>query len=163
MGFFDDRCPERLSEKMQQQSETLLGKIASIVEFVNTHNVQQIYIALPMTSHPRVLALLDTLRDTTASIYFVPDIFLFDLIQARINTVNDILTVAVCESPFIGINGTIKRTFDVVVSLFILLLIAPLMLFIAIGIKLSSPGPVLFKQRRYGLDGKELVSINFAA
>jgi putative colanic acid biosynthesis UDP-glucose lipid carrier transferase len=86
---------------------------------------------------------------------------LFDLIQTRINTVNDILTVAVCESPLIGINGTIKRTFDVVVSLFILPLIAPLMLLIATGIKLSSPGPVLFKQRRYGLDGKEISVYKF--
>ena len=162
MGFFDDRWPERLlSGKRQQPSETLLGNIASVAEFVKINNVQQIYIALPMTSQPRILALLDDLRDTTASIYFVPDIFLFDLIQAKITSIKDILLVAVCESPFIGINSMIKRTIDVTFSLLILLLIAPLMLLIAVGVKLTSPGPVLFKQRRYGLDGQEIMVYKF--
>jgi len=161
MGFFDDRCPERLSEKSQKEPVTLLGSIASVAKYVQIHNVQHIYIALPMASQPRILALLDDLRDTTASIYFVPDIFLFDLIQASISTIKDIHIVAVCESPFVGINGTIKRISDVVLSFSILILIAPLMLLIAIGVKLSSRGPVLFKQGRYGLDGKEIVVYKF--
>jgi putative colanic acid biosynthesis UDP-glucose lipid carrier transferase len=159
MGFFDDRWTERLSEK-EQPSEKLLGSIASAAEFVKTHNVQYIYIALPMSAQLRILALLDELRDTTASIYFVPGI-LFDLIQASVSSINGIPIVAVCESPFIGINGMIKRISDVVLSLSILLLIAPLMLLIAMGVKLSSPGPALFKQRRYGLDGKEIMVYKF--
>lgn len=161
MGFFDDRCPERLSENRQQPSETLLGNIASVSKFVKTHSVNHIYIALPMSGQPRILELLDELCDTTASIYFVPDIFLLDLIRANIRTIKEIPIVAVCESPIVGINSTIKRTFDVVLSLLILLLIAPLMLLIAIGVKLSSSGPVLFKQRRYGLDGKEFTVYKF--
>ncbi len=161
MGFFDDRWSERLSKTNQQSPETLLGSIASAAEFVKTHTVQQIYIALPMTAQPRILALLDDLRDTTASIYFVPDIFLFDLIQSHICAIKGIPIVAVCESPFTGINGTIKRISDVVLAFFILLLIAPLMLMVAIGVKLSSPGPVLFKQHRYGLDGKEILVYKF--
>ncbi|MGZ4993405.1 MAG: undecaprenyl-phosphate glucose phosphotransferase [Methylobacter sp.] len=162
MGFFDDRWSERLSEGGQHQPETLLGKIASTAEFVKTYNVQHIYIALPLSAQPRILALLDELRDTTASIYFVPpDIASFDLIQANISTINGIPIVAVCESPFIGINSVIKRISDVVLSLLILQLIAPLMVLIAIGVKLSSPGPVLFKQRRYGLDGKDIVVYKF--
>jgi putative colanic acid biosynthesis UDP-glucose lipid carrier transferase len=166
MGFFDDRSPERISpnhllEKRQQPPEALLGSLESVAKFVKTNNVQHIYITLPMSSQSRILALLDDLRDTTASIYFVPDIFLFDLIQANISTVKDIFIVAVCQSPFVGVNGTHKRILDVALSLLILLLIAPLMLFIAIGVKLSSPGPVLFKQRRYGLDGKEIVVYKF--
>lgn len=162
MGFFDDRWPGRLSENREHAPEQLLGNIASAAEFVKTHNVQHIYIALPMSAQPRVLELLDNLRrDTTASIYFVPDILSFDLIQANLSIINGIPIVAVCESPFIGVNNVIKRVSDVVLSLAILLLIAPLMLLIAIGVKLSSRGPVLFKQRRYGLDGKEIVVYKF--
>lgn len=163
IGFFDDRCQRRsLSENDHRQPEAPLGSIASATEFVKTHNIQHIYIALPLSAQPRILALLDNLRrDTTASIYFVPDIRSFDLIQANINIINGIPIVAVCESPFIGINSTIKRISDVVLSLSILLLIAPLMLLIAIGVKLSSRGPVLFKQRRYGIDGKEIVVYKF--
>lgn len=161
MGFFDDRWSERLPEDKQHPPETLLGSIASAAEFVKSYNVQHIYIALPMSAQPRILALLDELRDTTASIYFVPDILSFNLIQANISTINGIPIVAVCESPFVGINSKIKRISDVALSLFILLLIAPLMLLIAIGVKLTSHGPVLFKQRRYGLDGKEIVVYKF--
>jgi putative colanic acid biosysnthesis UDP-glucose lipid carrier transferase len=161
LGFFEDRQLERLSENPEQQPEVLLGSVESATEFIKTHNVQQIYIALPMTAQPRILELLDDLRDTTTSIYFVPDIFLFDLIQSNICTIKGIPIVAVCESPFVGINGTIKRICDVAISLLILLLIAPLMLLIAIGVKLSSRGPVLFKQHRYGLDGKEIVVYKF--
>jgi putative colanic acid biosysnthesis UDP-glucose lipid carrier transferase len=160
VGFFDDRWTERILE-YGQPPEKLLGNIASVAEFVKHNNIQSIYIALPMTSQPRIMALLDNLRDTTASIYFVPDIFLFDLFQAKYSTIKDILIVAVCESPFVGINGMIKRIMDVVFSFLILLLIAPLILLIVIGVKNSSPGPVLFKQRRYGLDGKKIVVYKF--
>jgi hypothetical protein len=140
MGFFDDRQKERSPENKQRQPETLLGSIASVAGFVKSHNIQQIYIALPMSAQPRILALLDDLHDTVASIYFVPDIFLFDLIQANISTIKGIPVVAVCESPFVGINGAIKRFSDVVLSLTILLLVAPVMLLIVLGIKLNSRG-----------------------
>ena len=109
----------------------------------------------------RILALLDDLRDTTASIYFVPDIFVTDLIQARMDTVSGLPVVAVCDTPFSGIDGLIKRTSDIVLSLLILILIAPLLLVLAGAVKLTSPGPVIFKQRRYGLDGEEIVVYKF--
>ena len=161
MGFFDDRQSQRLFENSQQDDNILLGNLASVAEFINAHKIQQVYIALPMSAEPRTLKLLDDMRDTTASIYFLPDIFLVDLIQANISTIQGIPIVAVCESPFVGINGSIKRFTDIVLSLFILLLIAPLMALISMGVAFGSPGPVLFKQRRYGLDGKEITVYKF--
>ena len=161
MGFFDDRPEPRSSKNGHQKPEKLLGSIASVAEFVKHNDIQQIYIALPMAAQPRILALLDDLRDTTASVYFVPDMILFDLMQTNIRSIKGIPVVAVCESPIVGINSVLKRIMDFTFSLSILLLIAPLMLLIAIGIKLSSPGPVLFKQRRYGLDGKEILVYKF--
>ncbi|MFU8788772.1 MAG: undecaprenyl-phosphate glucose phosphotransferase [Methylobacter sp.] len=159
IGFFDDRWPGRLSG--DRHPENLLGGIAAAAEFVKTHNIQHIYIALPMSAQPRILALLDELHDTTASIYFVPDIVSFNLIQASFSNINGIPIVAVCETPFIGVNNTIKRISDVLLSLLILLPITPLMLLIAAGVKLTSPGPVLFKQRRYGLNGQEIIIYKF--
>ncbi|MGZ8183471.1 MAG: undecaprenyl-phosphate glucose phosphotransferase, partial [Methylobacter sp.] len=119
MGFFDDRWSERLPEDKQCQPR--LGSIASTAAFVKAYNVQHIYIALPLSAQPRILALLDDLRDTTASIYFVPDLASFDLIQANISIIDGIPIVAVCESPFVGINSIIKRVSDVIISLLILL------------------------------------------
>lgn len=161
MGFFDDRGAERKPVRNLPQPAKLLGGIASVAEFVKAHDVQHIYIALPMAAQPRILSLMDELRDTTASIYFVPDASSFDLIQASFSNINGVPILAVCDSPFTGLNGIVKRISDVVLSALILTLIAPLMALIAIGVKLSSPGPVLFKQHRYGLDGKEIVVYKF--
>jgi len=105
--------------------------------------------------------LLDQLHDTTASIHFVPDIFLFDLIQGQIDTVDGMPVVSVCETPFRGLNGLVKRASDIVLALLVCLIALPLMLLIAAGVKLSSPGPVIFRQRRYGLDGREIVVYKF--
>jgi putative colanic acid biosynthesis UDP-glucose lipid carrier transferase len=118
--------------------------------------VDQIFIALPMASQPRILRLLEELRDTTASIYFVPDIFMFDLIQARVDSVGGLPVVAVCESPFYGTTGVLKRLSDLIIAVVALVFTAPVMLLIALAVRLTSKGPVLFKQRRYGLDGSEI-------
>jgi putative colanic acid biosynthesis UDP-glucose lipid carrier transferase len=165
IGFFDDRSSARLQAKAGVQVNDLpvpiKGRLCDLAEFVKQNHVEAIYLALPMTTQLRILHLLDDLKDTTASIYFVPDIFITDLIQGRLGSVGDIPVVAVCETPFTGVNGVIKRTSDIVFSLFILILLLPVMLILVIGIKLSSPGPVIFKQRRYGLDGKEILVYKF--
>jgi putative colanic acid biosysnthesis UDP-glucose lipid carrier transferase len=157
-GYFDDRSRDRLPAVAPADD---LGTIAGLPEYVRANNVDLIYIALPMASQPRIVRLLEELRDTTASIYFVPDIFVFDLIHARVDSVGDLPVVAVCETPFYGLNAILKRASDMVFSLCILALISPLLLAIAIGVKRSSPGPILFKQRRYGLDGRKIVVYKF--
>ena len=157
-GFFDDRGQARRHEPAKYP---LLGKIENLPDYVKKHHISNIYLSLPMASQQRIVSLLDRLRDTTGSIYFVPDTFVTDLIQGRMGTVGGTPIVAVCETPFTGVDGIIKRISDVVLSLLILVLISPLMLLIALGIKLSSPGPVIFRQRRYGLDGNEIIVYKF--
>jgi putative colanic acid biosynthesis UDP-glucose lipid carrier transferase len=158
IGFFDDRDASRVS---RPPDIDFLGTLTEMPTYVKTNNIQLIYLSLPMATQPRILALLDALRDTTASIYFVPDIFVTDLIQGRMDAVGEIPVVAVCETPFTGINGLVKRFSDILLSLIILVLTSPLLAAIAIGIKLTSPGPVIFRQRRYGLDGEEIVVYKF--
>jgi putative colanic acid biosynthesis UDP-glucose lipid carrier transferase len=158
IGFFDDRQHERLQNTDQYP---ILGRLADIPQYVKDHQVDVIYLSLPMASQTRILALLDAMRDTTASIYFVPDTFVTDLIQGRMDTVGGAPVVAVCETPFTGMNGAIKRASDVVLALLILVAIAPLLFALAAGVKLTSPGPAIFRQRRYGLDGNEIVVYKF--
>ena len=157
-GFFDDRSAGRLGDA---EGHEVLGSLSALAEYVKTHRVDLIYLTLPMASQPRILNLLEELRDTTASIYFAPDIFLFDLIQARMDTIGGVPVLAVCETPFYGVSGLIKRASDIVLASAALVLILPAMAAIAIGIKLTSPGPVLFTQRRYGLDGREIIVYKF--
>jgi putative colanic acid biosynthesis UDP-glucose lipid carrier transferase len=158
MGFFDDRSRERLGNI---GDVTLLGPMRNIAAYVRDHQIDLLYLSLPMTTQPRILNLLDELADTTASVYFVPDIFVTDLIQARMDDINGMPVVAVCDTPFTGMNGLIKRSSDFVLALLILVLVSPAMLAIAIGVRRSSPGPILFRQRRYGLDGKEIMVYKF--
>jgi len=158
LGFFDDRSPEAFPT---DTPAPIKGQLSDLSEFVKQNHVEAIYLALPMAAQPHILNLLDSLKDTTASIYFVPDIFITDLIQGRFDTVGNMPVVAVCETPFTGFNGLAKRTSDVVLSFLILLLLLPILLVLTIGVKLSSPGPIIFKQRRYGLDGKEILVYKF--
>jgi putative colanic acid biosynthesis UDP-glucose lipid carrier transferase len=156
--FLDDRAPHRLGETLELP---VRRGLESVADFVREHHIDRIYIALPMASQPRILNLLDQLRDTTASIYFLPDIFLYDLIQARVDTVGGLPVVAVCETPFHGTTGVIKRLSDLCIALPAIVITGPVMLAIALAIKLTMPGPVLFRQRRYGLDGEQIVVWKF--
>jgi putative colanic acid biosynthesis UDP-glucose lipid carrier transferase len=157
-GYFDDRAPERLEGLDKGR---LLGDLDHLAEYVKKHRVDLIYVTLPMASQPRIMKILDELHDTTASVYFTPDIFIFDLIQGRMDSIGGIPVLAVCETPFSGMNGVVKRASDIVLASIILVLISPILAAIALGVKLSSPGPVLFRQRRYGLDGREIVVYKF--
>jgi putative colanic acid biosynthesis UDP-glucose lipid carrier transferase len=114
-----------------------------------------------MASQPRIRALLDDLKDTTASVYFVPDLFVTDLIQGRADTVCGLPVISVCDTPFRGPAGLVKRASDLVLASAILLLVSPVMAVLAVAIKLTSPGPVIFRQRRYGLEGEEIIVYKF--
>jgi putative colanic acid biosynthesis UDP-glucose lipid carrier transferase len=157
-GFFDDRSSDRL--EMDAEVD-LVGTLSDVGQYVKDHRTDVIFIALPIRHVKRVMNLLDDLRDTTASIYYVPDIFVFDLIQARSGEIQGIPVVAMCETPFYGYRGVAKRLTDIVLSVTILLLLLPLLLLVAVLVKLTSPGPVVFKQRRYGLDGREIAVYKF--
>ena len=153
LGFFDDRSQVRLPLDMQ---ESVIGPMDAVTPYVWEHNVDLVYISLPMLPHPRVLNLMDALRDSTASVYFVPDMFMFDLINARFDHVNGVPVVSIRDTPYFGVRGLVKRLSDIVLASVILVLISIPMAIIAVGIKLTSRGPVLFMQRRYGLDGEEI-------
>jgi len=165
-GFFDDRAPAKgeAPEDLAFEAPTsgpVLGQVEAVPAYVRANRVEAVFIALPMEQQPRLLNLLDELKDTTASIYFVPDIFITDLINARIDEVNGMPVMAVCESPIVGVNALAKRSFDLVLGLLALIILSPVFLAISVGVKMSSPGPVLFRQRRYGLDGRQITVLKF--
>jgi putative colanic acid biosynthesis UDP-glucose lipid carrier transferase len=157
-GFFDDRSVDRLSVP---EGSTLLGALPDLAPHVKAHGTDIIFIALPMRHIQRVVDLLQDVRDTTASIYYVPDIFVYDLIQARIGDVAGVPVVSMCETPFYGYRGVAKRLTDLFVAALALVLLSPLMTLIAALIKATSEGPVLFAQKRYGLEGELIRVLKF--
>jgi putative colanic acid biosynthesis UDP-glucose lipid carrier transferase len=158
LGYFDDRTDDRLpAEGLAQR----LGGLSDVAKYVSDHGVREVYITLPLGSQPRIVELLESAQGTTASIYFVPDVFGISIIQGRLQDVNGVPVVSILETPFTGTNALVKRVSDIVIASLILVLIAPLLLAIAMGVKLSSPGPVIFRQRRNGLDGEEIIVYKF--
>jgi putative colanic acid biosynthesis UDP-glucose lipid carrier transferase len=157
-GFFDDRSAERLGGDTDLP---IIGKLPDLPDYVRKHKIDLIFIVLPMRNIQRVTEILDELHDTTASIYFVPDVFVFDLIQCRTGDIDGMPVVALCETPFHGMRGVVKRASDYVIASLMLIMLSPLLLGIAAAIKLTTPGSVIFKQRRYGLDGHEITVYKF--
>lgn len=158
LGFFDDRTAVRLG---LQENTQLLGRHADVASYVKTHGVQVVFISLPIRHAKRFIDLLDELSDTTASIYYVPDIFSFDLIQSHPRDVLGVPVVAMCETPLSGYSAVMKRVMDVLIASGLLAMLSPLLVALALAIRLNSRGPAIFKQRRYGLDGKEFLVYKF--
>jgi putative colanic acid biosynthesis UDP-glucose lipid carrier transferase len=157
-GYFDDRGDARVHGA---SASLRLGNLLDAAPYIRAHGIKEVFITLPLGSQPRIIALLEHLQGTTASIYFVPDVFGISIIQGRLQDMGGVPVVGICETPFTGTNRLMKRISDVVLSALILALIAPVMLAVAIGVKLSSPGPVIFRQKRNGLDGEEIVVYKF--
>jgi len=157
-GFFDDRARVRHPAGLRHP---VLGAVAELSAYVRAHNIKLIFISQPISAQPRIRRLIDELQDTTASVYFLPDVYVFDLMQARFDNVGGMPVIAICETPFMGLNGMLKRVCDFVLASVILVLLAPLMLSIALAVKATSQGPVIFTQRRYGLYGEEIYVYKF--
>jgi putative colanic acid biosynthesis UDP-glucose lipid carrier transferase len=158
VGFFDDRTDERVTAGLIGSH---LGALALAAPYIRDHEIDEVRITLPLGSQARMLDLIAQLQGTTASIFFVPDLTGLGVIQGRLQLMNGLPVVGICETPFTGTNRLVKRLSDIVLASGILVLIAPILLAVALGVKHSGPGPVIFKQRRHGLDGKEIIVYKF--
>ena len=158
LGYFDDRTDARVHPDSAGRQ---LGNLRDAAPYIRSHGVKDVFITLPLGSQPRIIELLERLQGTTASIFFVPDVFGISIIQGRLQDMSGVPVVGICETPFTGTNRMMKRLSDIVLSSLILLLITPVLAAVAIGVKLSSPGPIIFRQKRNGLHGEEIVVYKF--
>ncbi|WP_319024674.1 undecaprenyl-phosphate glucose phosphotransferase [Microbulbifer hainanensis] len=130
-----------------------IGELQQAVQAARAGELDLVYIALPIEEAKRIGEILAAFSDTTATVHLLPDIFGSNLLHARWQRIGRSSVLSIYDTPIHGISGWMKRLEDVVLSSVGLLLLAPLMLLIAAGVKLSSPGPVFFHQRRYGYCG----------
>jgi putative colanic acid biosynthesis UDP-glucose lipid carrier transferase len=159
-GFYDDRPEERTTE-LPYKSGARNGDLNELLHRARRGRVDIIYITFPMRAEERIRELLVKLADTTASVYIVPDFFVFELLHARWTNVNGLPAVSVFENPLYGVDGLAKRSVDLLLGSLALASAAVPMLVISVLVKLTSPGPVFFRQRRYGLDGREILVWKF--
>lgn len=153
IGYFDDRARERLPDT---GDIPLLGSVADLGKYRQHHRIDQVWLAFPFRAEDRIKEVLHELRHCTTDIRMVPDIFQFRLLNHSMSEVAGIPVLNLTASPIVGVDRFVKGLEDRLLALIILMLISPLMLMIALGIKLSSPGPVFFKQQRHGWDGKPI-------
>ncbi|MFT5676886.1 MAG: putative colanic acid biosynthesis UDP-glucose lipid carrier transferase [Paraglaciecola sp.] len=156
VGFFDDRKQSRTYRDL-----VVLNNVEKAIESAQRGEIDVLYIALPLMAEHRVSKIITLLGDTTADVHIVPDILMSSLVHARITHVGNIDTLSIFESPYLGTKLWLKRTLDLLVSICILVLITPMLMVISVAIKLTSKGPVLFKQHRYGLRGDDILVWKF--
>lgn len=152
-GFFDDRSDERIGTAARISRH--LGGIGDLTRYVQDHGIEVVFIMLPEQGISRATQLRDELGDTTASVYFVPNFAMYDLIGAELSEVEGVPVLRVAETPLFGVDGLYKYVFDVTAASIGLLLLSPLLAAIAIAVRWESPGPAIYRQKRYGLNGQE--------
>ncbi len=157
IGFYDDRHPNSDSTRIAPgTSLQVVGTLDELISAAKRSEIDQVYITLPMEAEKRIRQLISKLSDTTVSVHMLPDFFTFDLMNASWSHVGELPTMTIKETPYYGVGSWVKRFEDIVLSSIILFVIAIPMLFIAYAVKTSSPGPVIFRQYRYGLQGQRI-------
>jgi putative colanic acid biosynthesis UDP-glucose lipid carrier transferase len=151
-GFYDDRATSRNGTP----DASVKGNLQELINSAKQGELDIVYITLPLKAEERIKQIITELSDTTVSVYFVPDFFGFDLLRSQWSSVGNIEVVSIHDSPFYGIDGALKRIFDIIFSIVALFIVIIPMLIIALAVKFTSPGPVIFKQKRFGLGGEKI-------
>lgn len=137
------------------------GGTRALLEACEQGQISIVYVALPLRAEKRIGDLLRALANTTATVYLVADLMSYDLLSARWTSIGSSPLISIHDTPFRGVSGALKRFEDIAAGLVALLIIALPLLIIAVLVKSTSPGPVFFRQRRYGLNGKEIRILKF--
>ncbi|MCE0173011.1 undecaprenyl-phosphate glucose phosphotransferase [Klebsiella pneumoniae] len=149
-GIYDDTPSEYLG------GVNYAGSLSQLIQDAKDGKLDRIYIALSMNDENKIKYVVSQLTDTTCSVLLIPDVFTFNILQSRTEEINGVPVVSLFDTPLNGINMVFKRLEDIIVSSLILVLISPVLCIIACAVKFSSPGPIIFRQVRYGMDGKPI-------
>lgn len=153
MGFFDDKLKE--GEKMEVLGRPVLGRIEDIHDYLDVHDIDYVYIALPMRAEKKIFRILRDCRAQGARIYLVPDLYVFGLHHAEIQSLGNLLILN------FNPHTDWKRGFDVVFSLTVVVMTLPLTMIIALLIYLSDRGPVFYAHERITTTGKKFKCLKF--
>jgi Undecaprenyl-phosphate glucose phosphotransferase len=139
----------------------VLGRISDIKNVINEHGVDQVFVALPVRAHKRLMYIVETLKEELVTIRVVPDIYQALTLNAGVEDLDGVPLINLTDTPMYGWNVVVKRFADIVLSLSAIIITSPVMLAIAVAVKLTSPGPLFYRQERMGLDGKTFDMLKF--
>jgi putative colanic acid biosynthesis UDP-glucose lipid carrier transferase len=159
-GVYDDRAADR-RDGSNHPRWSVIGRTDDLVTACHEGKIDAVYVALPLQAQTRTAEVLTALADTTVTVYLVADLLYYSLLTAQWGQVGNVPVVSLHDSPFQGIVGWVKRLEDLVLGSLILLIASLPMLCVAMAIKIKMPGPVIFRQWRYGLSGKKIRILKF--
>lgn len=157
VGYLDDYKPS--GEIIE--GKRVLGGISDVVGIIRDHDVDQVFIALPIRAYRRLAYIVERLKDEMVTIRIVPDIYQATTLNANVEEFEGMPLINLTDTPMYGWSLVMKRFFDIVFSLTAIIITSPIMLLIGISIKLASPGPILYRQERMGLDGRTFNMLKF--
>jgi Undecaprenyl-phosphate glucose phosphotransferase len=131
-----------------------LGTIDEAERVIDEQKIDHVFVALPHASSEAMMGLLDRLVRSVVAIHVVPDLLQFMVLRSRVEDLDGLPTINLSETPLEGWSRFLKRGFDLIVATIALIVFSPVMLVVAIAIKLGDRGPVFYRQERMGLDGK---------
>jgi len=149
------------ADRAQLTGAPMLGRLDNLEDYVESRKIDLVWLALPMREQSKIAYALSQLKYSTADIKLVPDLFGLHLLNQSVETVAGLPVITLQQSPLQGGSRLVKAAEDRLLSLLILVLISPLMLLIALAVKLSSPGPVFYQQERVSWNGRRFRMFKF--
>ncbi|NOQ93500.1 MAG: undecaprenyl-phosphate glucose phosphotransferase [Methylophaga sp.] len=153
-GFFSD-------ENSSIDELNKLGDLSQLVDYVEQHNIDQVWLTLSLKDMDKIEAICRQLHSVSVEVLLIPDISSLHLLNHSVSQIDGMPVINMSVSPMKGANAIVKWLEDKLLSIFILLLISPLMLIIAFAVKLSSSGPVFYRQERISWNGKRFQMLKF--
>ncbi|MCP3848613.1 MAG: undecaprenyl-phosphate glucose phosphotransferase [Gammaproteobacteria bacterium] len=160
VGFYEDRATTD-DRSVKSLCGPVMGSFDDVIKDAHAKKISILYIALPLAAEKRIIKLLDDLSDCAIAVHIIPNFFMYNILHSRWHSVGDHQALSIYDTPFYGVGSLLKKAEDMVIASIILVLISLPMSLIAIAIKLTSPGPIIFKQKRYGINGKEVIVYKF--
>ena len=148
-------------EKRGPKGIPVLGKYENLKEILDTKDIDQIVVALPLEDNHYLPELLGLFKDTLIDVKIVPDLYQFVSLGGTIEEFEGLPVIGLQASPLEGINLVAKRAFDLVLAVILIILFSPILLLIALLVKVTSRGPMLYKQKRVSVDGTPFTIVKF--
>lgn len=158
IGLFDDRIGR---SPTAIEGITMQGDINDLLMFTRGRDIDMIIVALPWSAENRLLDILGRLRTIPADLQLCPDRIGFRMFERGVHHVAGVPMLSAAERPLTGWNWAFKAVEDKVLAAMALVVAAPIVLAVAIAIKLDSPGPVIFRQKRYGFNNNVITVWKF--
>jgi Undecaprenyl-phosphate glucose phosphotransferase len=158
VGFVDDRAA---GDHLGYRGLPLLGTIGEAAEIAVRESIDHLYVALPPDQHVQMLELIESTSREMVDVKVVPDLLQVIALRARLEDLDGVPVININDVPLQGLNSAIKRALDIAMSSVALVVLTIPLLIIAVLVKLTSRGPVLYRQERMGLDGKRFTIVKF--